>query len=96
MASEPQVLKRPIITERSTKLREENRYVIEVDAGASKGQIKAAIEQRFKVNVMAVRTIRLPGKFRRKAGPVGGYQADRKKAVVQVKVGQQIKWEEVA
>jgi large subunit ribosomal protein L23 len=90
------VLKRPLITEKSTRLREENSYVIEVTGSASKGQIKTEVESRFKVNVVAVRTVTLPGKFRRRIGPRGGYQSDRKKAIVKVKEGQQIKWEEVA
>ncbi len=90
------ILKRPLITERSTKLRESNHYVLEVDPRATKGQIKLAIEMRFKVDVLVVRTIRLPGKFRRRMGPKGGYQPDRKKAIVRVKDGQKITWEEAA
>ena len=73
-----------------------NAYVFEVDTAATKGQIRSAIETRFKVNVLAVRTVKVLGKFRRKTGPVGGYQPNRKKAIVTVKAGQQIKWEEVA
>ena len=96
MASFVEVLRRPRITEKSTRLREENRYVVEVDPTANKIEIKAAIESRFKVNVVNVRTIKILGKFRRRSGPRGGYQSDRKKAIVRLKAGQQIKWEEVA
>ena len=95
MSNTTEILRRPLITEKSTRLREDNRYVIEVDPNASKGQIRQAIESRFKVNVINVHTVRVPGKFRRKSGPVGGYQSDRKKAIVRVKEGQQITWEEV-
>ncbi len=96
MSTVPNILRRPIVTEKSTLLREKNQYVIEVDLRATKGQIKEAIESRYKVNVLAVRTVILPGKFRRKTGPQGGYQPDRKKAMVRLKQGQQITWEEVA
>jgi len=88
------VLKRPYITEKSTRLKEENSYVLEVDAKASKGDIRAAVEQRFKVDVIGVRTIKIHGKYRRRIGPVGGYQSDRKKAVIRLKAGQQLNWEE--
>lgn len=90
------VLRRPIVTEKSTTLREDNRYVIEVSPQASKYQIRQAVEQRFKVNVLSVRTVRVLGKYRRKVGPMGGYQPDWKKAIVRIKAGQQISWEEVA
>lgn len=91
-----EVLRRPLVTEKSSMLRENNGYVIEVDPRACKGDIKIAVQQKFKVNVLSVRTVTLPGKFRRRIGPRGGYQPDRKKAIVQLKPGQQIKWEEVA
>lgn len=90
------ILKRPLITEKSTGLRESNRFVIEVDPSASKGQIKLEIQERFKVNVLSVRTVKIMGKFRRRVGPIGGYQQDRKKAIVELKDGQKITWEEVA
>ena len=90
------ILRRPIVTEKSTVMRETNRYVVEVDPGASKGQIRSAIETRFKVNVLSVHTVNVRGKYRRKAGPVGGYQSDWKKAIVKIKDGQKIAWEEVA
>lgn len=91
-----QILRRPVITEKSTALRETNRYVIEVSPDANKSQIRQAIESRFKVNVVDIRTITMPGKYRRKAGPIGGYRSDWKKAIIKVRTGQQIKWEEVA
>ena len=90
------ILRRPLVTEKSTRLREKNGYVFEVDPSASKGQIRFAIESRFKVNVLSVHTVKVLGKYRRKVGPVGGYQPNRKKAIVKVKSGQQINWEEVA
>lgn len=91
-----QVLRRPLVTEKSTRIRESNGYVIEVDPSASKGQIRSAIESRFKVNVLSVHTVKVLGKLRRRTGPIGGYQPDRKKAIVKIKAGQKINWEEVA
>ena len=91
-----ELIKKPIITEKSTLLRENNRYVLEVDTKASKTQIKDLLEKQFKVQVVSVRTIKVKGKYRRRTGPVGGYQPDWKKAIVRLKSGQQITWEEVA
>jgi len=90
------ILRRPLVTEKSTRLREENRYVIEVNPTASKGQIREAIESRFKVVVLSINTLRASGKFRRRFGPIGGYQPEWKKAIVRIKEGQKITWEEVA
>jgi len=90
------ILKCPLVTERSTRLREQNQYTVMVEPSATKGQIKEAIETKFKVNVLSVRTLRLPGKYRRRMGPVGGYQTDKKKAIVRIKEGQKITWEEAA
>ena len=60
------VIVRPLMTERSTLLAEkETRYTFEVRLGATKGQIKKAVEELFKVDVASVRTMRLPGKTRR-------------------------------
>jgi large subunit ribosomal protein L23 len=90
------VLRRPIVTEKSSLMRSQNTYVIEVDPAANKHQIREAVETRFKVNVLKIRTVNLPGKYRRRMGPIGGYRSDWKKAFVEIKEGQQINWEEVA
>ncbi len=90
------ILKRPLVTEKSASLKEHDSYVCEVDINANKNQIRTEIESRFKVNVLKIRTVRIPGKYRRRIGPVGGYRSDWKKAIVKVKPGQQIKWEEIA
>ena len=96
MLTDRTVLKRPYITEKSTRLKEENSYVVEVDTSATKGDIREAIETRFKVDVINVRTVKIHGKFRRRTGPVGGYQSDGKKAIVRLKAGQTLNWEEKA
>ena len=96
MIRQGDILVRPRITEKSTALREKNVYVIEVHPSSTKGDIKLAIQKRFKVDVTGVRTVKIYGKYRRRTGPLGGYQSDRKKAIVSIKPGQQIKWEEIA
>ena len=60
-----EVLRRPLITEKSTLLKEHDRYAFEVDKKANKHQIKAAVEKAFKVNVVKVNVITVPGKMRR-------------------------------
>lgn len=88
------VLKRPIVTERSTLLREQNKYVFVVEPSATKGQIREAVEAAFNVDVLAVNTARMPGKLRRRMGPRAGYRPEWKKAVVTIKAGQEIKYAE--
>jgi len=81
---------RPVMTERSTMLKEKfNQYVFEVPRTSGKGQIKESVEEIFKVTVERVRTIRMPGKFRR-YGRGGGYRSDWKKAIVTLKKGESI------
>lgn len=88
------VLRRPIITERSTMLKELNKYVFEVSPDATKGQVREAVEKTFKVDVTAVNTMNATGKLRRRMSPRPGYQSDWKKAIVTVKKGQEIKFAE--
>ncbi|HWP34310.1 MAG TPA: 50S ribosomal protein L23 [Thermodesulfobacteriota bacterium] len=60
------VIKRPIITEKSTAQREgANQICFEVDPRANKAEIKEAVERLFKVKVVAVNTLRVPGEVRR-------------------------------
>jgi len=81
---------RPVMTERSTILKEKfNQYVFEVPRSSDKTQVKRAIEEIFKVKVEAVRTMRMPGKFRR-FGRGGGYRSEWKKAIVSLKKGDKI------
>ena len=58
------VLKAPIITEKATKLGQQNQYVFEVDPSANKLQIKRAIKQMFDVDAVSVRTVRTKGKLK--------------------------------
>ncbi len=87
---------RPLLTERSTIMKEKhNQYVFEAELSANKTDIKAAVEQLFKVSVEKVRTMVVPGKFRR-FGKGGGYRSDWKKAIVTLKEGQKIDFAEQA
>jgi large subunit ribosomal protein L23 len=96
MSNDLFVLRRPLVTEKSSRLMEKNAYSFEVAPWATKGQVKLAVQDKFKVSVLSVRTITVGGKFRRRIGPRGGYQSDWKKAIVRLKEGQQIKWEEAS
>lgn len=81
---------KPLMTERSTLLREKcNQYFFEVSQASSKTDIKRAIEELFKVKVLRVRTMNVRGKFRR-FGRGGNYRPDWKKAVVTLKTGDSI------
>ncbi|PDO11311.1 MAG: 50S ribosomal protein L23 [Candidatus Reconcilbacillus cellulovorans] len=77
------IIKRPIITERSTDLMKQKQYVFEVDIRATKPEIKKAVEQIFKVKVVKVNTMRVPGKPKR-FGRYSGYTREWKKAIVRL------------
>ncbi|MBM0045497.1 50S ribosomal protein L23 [Anaerococcus sp. mt242] len=82
MKSPYEIIKRPIITEKSMSLLDENKYTFEVDKNANKPEIKAAIEQIFDgVKVQKVRTMNYEGKKVRTRHGIGK-KADWKKAVV--------------
>jgi large subunit ribosomal protein L23 len=75
------LIRRPLITERSTALMEDNKYVFEVDKRANKTEIRQAVEKLFGVKVLKVNTIRVPRKKKR-VGRHVGYTSERKKAIV--------------
>lgn len=83
MKSPYDVIKRPVITEQTTELMNDKRYVFEVELRASKTEIKSAVEQIFKVKVTKVNTLRMPAKPKR-YGKHSGYTSEWKKAVVQL------------
>ena len=84
-----EVLRRPIITEKNTALQEQQKYTFEVAHGADKRRIKLAVEKAFKVNVVAVNVISVPGKSRR-VGRRHVATSPWKKAVVTLKPRQKI------
>lgn len=60
-----EVLRRPLITEKATLLKEGDKYAFRVASKASKHQVKEAVERAFKVKVSKVNVITVPGKTRR-------------------------------
>lgn len=83
------VLRAPVVTEKTARAGEFNQYVFQVATSASKPQIKAAVEKVFEVNVEAVQVVNQRGKTRRFRG-MPGRRADTKKAYVTLAEGQTI------
>ena len=83
------VLRKPIVTEKSTSLQEKGRYVFEVAPKATKHEIRWAVEEAFDVTVVGVNTLNVRGK-RKRFGP--RYKAHRswKKAIVSLAPGDTI------
>ncbi len=78
-----EVIKRPVITERTTDLMAEKKYTFDVDVRANKTQVKAAVEEIFGVKVEKVSVMNYKGKFKR-VGRFGGYTNKRRKAIVKL------------
>lgn len=75
------IIKKPVITERSMEGLADNKYVFEVASDANKIEIRKAVEEIFGVKVAKVNTIKLPGKWKRMGVHVGK-TSSVKKAVV--------------
>ena len=86
-----QVLKRPVVTEKSTMLGAMGQYVFEVDTRANKPQIAEAVEAAFDVTVIKVRTMMVRGKTKRFGTRLSTAPA-WKKAVVTLAPGEQIQY----
>ena len=85
----PEILKRPLVTEKSTTLGESNRYVFEVDGAASKPEVKDAVQKAFNVSVLDVNMVAMRSKNKRFG--VGYNRSTRwKKAIVRLKEGDKI------
>jgi large subunit ribosomal protein L23 len=87
------IVRRPIISEKSMDESQRGKYTFEVSNGASKTQIKAAVEELFKVNVLQVNVLTTKAKERRGAfrrTRVGGKTTPWRKAVVTLAAGQKI------
>lgn len=92
MKDPQQIIKRPLITEKSTRQKEKgNQIAFVVDPRANKIQVRQAVEKLFKVKVEAVRTLNLAGK-RKRVGRSFGWQSDWKKAIVTLKEGERIEF----
>jgi len=83
------IIKRPIITEKSYKLMEENKYTFEVDRKSNKTEVKLAIQEMFDVAVEKVNIINVKPKKRR-VGRYTGFTRNKKKAIVTLAEGQKI------
>ncbi|MBU0495800.1 MAG: 50S ribosomal protein L23 [Chloroflexi bacterium] len=90
-----EVIRQPIVSERAMALARDGKYTFEVAPEANKIQIKEAVETIFRVDVIKVNTVAIPGKKRRGwRRPIYGKTPKRKKAIVTIKPGQRIEFYE--
>ena len=86
-----QIIRRPVVTEKGTALKEQNKYLFEVDRRANKVEIKQAVESLFNVKVAAIHTVSMRGKVKR-LGRFAGRTSDWKKAIVTLREGHSIEF----
>lgn len=89
------ILVRPLITEKNTRLMEQGQYSFEVATEANKIQIREAVEKTFNVKVKAVNTLNVKPKAKsrsasRRGGRINGTEAGWKKAIVTLHPGERI------
>ena len=87
------ILKRPIVTEKITALQERRQYSFEVTLEANKIEIAKAVEKKFKVTVVSVRTLTVKGKRKTQLTRRGRFEGRTntwKKAIVTLKEGDKI------
>jgi large subunit ribosomal protein L23 len=87
------ILVRPILTEKMTRLQEVRQYAFEVPSSANKIDIERAVEKKFRVTVVSVRTQRIKGKEKvqlTRRGRFAGRKRNWKKALVTLKTGEKI------
>ena len=85
------ILVRPLITERTTQLMAEGKYVFVVATAANKIEIAKAVSEIFKVKVAKVNTVNVLGKKKR-MGRTQGKRPDYKKAIVKLAPGETIEF----
>lgn len=85
------ILVRPLITERTTQLMAEGKYVFVVEKAANKIEIAKAVSEIFKVKVAKVNTVNVLGKKKR-MGRTQGKRPDYKKAIVKLAPGETIEF----
>jgi large subunit ribosomal protein L23 len=83
------VILRPVISEKSYEMLDDNKYTFIVDPRANKTHIKQAVEQIFDVKVLSVNTMNRQGK-RKRRGLIVGKRPDTKRAIVTVAPGDRI------
>jgi large subunit ribosomal protein L23 len=85
-----QIIKRPLLTEKCTRKKEDfNEVAFEVDRRANRSEVKTAVQTLFKVKVLRVNLMQLEGKKKR-IGKKVGRTADWKKALVRLAPGEAI------
>ena len=84
------LIKKPWITEKSTMLGANGQYVFVVANGATKPEIKKAVKEIYKVDVVAVNVVNRPPKTKRFGAGRKGTQEGYRKAIVTLKEGQKI------
>lgn len=85
------VIKTVRLTEKGTRQSDKfNQYTVIADRRANKTQIRKAVEDLFKVNVVKVNTLNVRGKYRRQRTAQAGQTSDWKKALVTLKEGEKI------
>lgn len=89
MKSPRDILRKPVVTEKSTSLLKDNKYTFVVDPNANKTEIKQAVESIFKVKVEKVNTMVVKGKTKRVRN-IPGKTSDTKKAIVTLRKGDKI------
>jgi large subunit ribosomal protein L23 len=86
-----EIIKRVLVTEKSTAMARENRYALEVAPDARKPEIADAVEKKFGVHVLSVRTINVKGGLRYIRGTRRAVtESTWKKAIVTLKDGERI------
>ena len=86
-----EIIKRVLITEKGSMLSAQNRYALEVAVDARKPQIAEAVEKKFGVHVLAVRTVNVKGGLRTIRGTrMQKVESTWKRACVEVKAGERI------
>jgi large subunit ribosomal protein L23 len=86
-----EIIKTVRVTEKGTLQAEKlNQYTVVADPRANKAQIRKAVEELFKVKVIAVNTLNMPGKARRQRTAQAGMTSEWKKAIVTLKEGDRI------
>ncbi len=85
------IVKTVRLTEKGTRQGEKyNQYTVVADRRATKPQIRAAVQELFKVKVLSVNTLNVRGKYRRQRTSQAGKAPDWKKAIVTLKEGDKI------
>jgi large subunit ribosomal protein L23 len=87
------ILIQPLMTEKMTALANARQFAFKVNPKANKIEIQKAVEKKFSVNVLSIRTISMKGKTKSqltRRGRVAGKRSDWKKVIVTLKEGQTI------